>query len=276
MLERCKVGQLTIRGFHEVEPGFFKKLVDSAYDKLFEKPRNKTLAFPKKINLTAIEVGDWGVDAEREAAALLKASAPFDARVYLDLENRLSRQGLPHLADDVYLAMVSKNSSALQSSGPGGWIHRFGSFVNWVLTRNGTSLFRVAGWFILTIVLTAYPLSLSINVEQAEKDSHYTDQLLASEWNGWKALGLAFSYAVPIYRGTPDIARPRLEGHTCFWINSAESLKLLEKVGKASVSNTECWLPFSPHNYIEFISFGQLLLWLVLAANLPTIMRKRG
>lgn len=292
-LERCKVGQLTIGGFEN----------------------HGECKFPRKINLTAIEVGDWNVKPNTEAATLLKASDPFDARVYLDLENRLSRQGLPHFSDDIYLAMVGRNKKLE------GWFRRLGSFANLVFTRNGTSVFRLACWFIATIIAIAIPLYFPSNVEPVDKT--VPQKRLEKQWDGWKAVGLAFSYAVPFRGPQADIGKPRLVGAMCLgpnlksgetqsnvksmegqalrgdgiWVlefkrieiplgllNNPNERTQLETISNAIDSSeasipeceTKLWGGISPHNYVEFISIGQLLLWLVLAANLPTIMRKRG
>lgn len=320
MLDRCKVGQLTICGFYEVEPGFFKELIDSTHDKIFKKPRNKTLAFPRKINLTAIEVGDWGVAAESEAAALLKASVPFDARVYLDLENRLSRQGYTHRANDVYRAMAKRTRKNLWSCGVRGWLIALGSIFNLAFSGNGTLLSPMVSLLIISIIFTACLLSFPANIESIDKNPPYTPEFLAKNWGVKKAFGLAWGYAIPIYKPAPDIAKARLVGPTCFenavdssetkssgksmegqaprgeeiWVFELKRIEIplvllnnsYQRTQFETISNsidvptsvTECKpnLSWPPHDIVQAVSFLQLLLWIFLAGNLPTIMRKRG
>lgn len=320
---------MTIGGFVEKEQGYF---YNENIFKVFNLPYSQNYRFPRKIDLTAIEVGDWDVNAQTEAAGFLEASHPFDARVYLDLDNRLSRQGYTHRANDVYRAMAKKNREFLKKSDdPRAKWHAGLSALNYFLPGNGTVIFPMVFGLICTIIFVAYLLSLPSNIEPVEKG---TDQLVARQWSFVKALGLAFGHAVPGYKPVPDIAKARLTGPTCLGsaveanLDSSEAkfdgkpmegqatkgggvrmvieLKRLEfplvqlnsqhkpiqlettsnsidvsKTSEAADKNPgpacqSLKLLISPHNSAEYMSMFQLVLWSVLAANLPSIMRKRG
>ncbi|MCC7092309.1 MAG: hypothetical protein IT524_10230, partial [Nitrosomonas sp.] len=289
ILARCNVGQLSIRDFKGGKT----------------KPE-----FPHFMNLSAIQVGDWFLEEKKQVLALLEKTKPFDADNYIDIEHRLARIGDKKLADEVYRTMknhVSDESSQVVSADLWerllqgrdrllNWLVRLPDWLNKLFSGHGTSPGWMVGWLIIWMLPVVYVLSdfrnvefvLTVNcsykvneVQQAVGVScsnkvndvqqvvgvPYSNNekyvLKESSWDLEKAIGLTMSYAIPFYGSRPDVVRARLIGGTCFWSPGAST-------------NSPCNdLPISPHGFAMIFSIIQFILWIMIAANLPTIIRRR-
>jgi hypothetical protein len=94
-----------------------------------------------------------------------------------------------------------------------------------------------------------------------------------------KATGLAFRYAIPLFGGAQaDVVRARLVGETCWPPRIEELIGARAAVANGEGTSTQCMqipLPVSPHGFAMIVSVIQFFLWIFIAANLPTILRRR-
>lgn len=271
-LARCNIGQLIIHDFDE---------------------SGGQISFPHSVNLLAIKVGDWRLKKDR-FSALLEKTKYFDADNYIDIEHRLARIGDKRLANEVYRAMKSRSNDrddgSIESSIV--WERFLRCFdrllywlrwdllldrLNWLFSGHGTVPALMVIWLIFWMFPVIWVLTDSRNVEFILTVSHekksgypYSDGKkydLEQDWNWEKAIGLSMSYAIPFYGSRPDVVRARLNGGTCLW--GADS--------QTETENDSCDdLTFSPHGIAMFFSVIQFILWVMIAANLPTIVRRRS
>lgn len=251
-LSRCQLGQLKVLDF--TDTGSRRK-------------------FDKTLDLSAIDVGDWGLEQD-DAPALLQATKPFDGRNYLDIEQRLSRLGNRAQADRIFLAMMGR---AFEFP----WPVRFGQLWHWAKNRanrlfsgNGTSPLRMAVWLLIALLPVVCVLREPANVEFKPSEGPSSDGRaydLATDWGWTKAVGLTAGYALPFLGGArADVVRARLVGPTCLpW-----PLHTVEPAGSSRCAGG--WeLGISPHDLAMMFSTLQFALWILVAANLPTISRRR-
>ena len=274
-LSRCQIGQLSVLGF-EKKPGV-------AYQ------------FGHRINLLAIQVDDWHFEDNEQVRALLAETAPFDASNYIDVEQRLARIGNKSLANKVYRDMNKRAYREIQTRQGDSdrrrktedWfsLKRMWLWVkyqaDWWFSGHGTLPYLMAVWLLLSMAPVVYVLSNHQNVEFALVTSVSEQGMagtpvssarpydLENDWNLGKAFGLAFSYAIPFFGGArPEAVRARLNGPFCAPWKAAPpacetvSLPLLQEV--------------SPHGFAMIVSVIQFFLWIFIAANLPTIIRRRS
>lgn len=84
-----------------------------------------------------------------------------------------------------------------------------------------------------------------------------TQHVIEQDWNYFKSLGIAATYAVPFYQSAKiDEAKLRTTGCTYVW------------------GGTITWA--SPHDIPQIFSMLQFALWILIAANLPAIIRRRS
>lgn len=272
-LSLCQIGQLSVFGFTK-NPG-------------------KADRFGHRINLLAIQVGDWYFDENEQVRALLAETEPFDAGNYIDIEQRLARIGNRGLANRIYRDMKKRayldiNTQQGKSQKSWFWLKKLGFWLkklglwmkfrfDWCFSGHGTLPFLMAIWLLLSMVPVTYLLSDYRNVEFAlikKADNKGTtgtpvsngqDYVLKSDWGPGKAFGLAISYAIPFYGGArPETVRARLNGPICAPHNDEQP------ACKAVLAEV------SPHGFAMFVSVIQFALWIFIAANLPTIVRRRS
>ncbi|MBS9405372.1 pentapeptide repeat-containing protein [Halomonas sp. TRM85114] len=88
-------------------------------------------------------------------------------------------------------------------------------------------------------------------------DCPVTHHVNEQDWNIFKSLGIAATYAVPFYQSAKiDKAKFRMTGCTYVW------------------GGTITWA--SPHDIPQTFSMLQFALWILIAANLPAIIRHRN
>ncbi|TXI20599.1 MAG: hypothetical protein E6Q62_01130 [Nitrosomonas sp.] len=273
ILARCNIGQLGIRGFGKSETG---------------------VTFPHYVDLRAIQVGDWDIKPNGEVQALLEKTQPFDAGNYIDIEHKLARIGEKRWADEVYRAMKNRSShdhDVQSGDSPtfldrrGNVLDRFNRLVLWfrldrwldwlnkLFSDHGTRPARMVLWLIFWMIPVIVVLADSRNVEfvrtvdgkgqvsgvPLSNDKKYD---LGVHWDWRKAIGLSMSYAIPFYGSRPDVVRARLNGGVCFlW--TPENCSCNENA-------------LSPHEFAMIFSMIQFILWIMIAANLPTILRRRS
>lgn len=258
VLSRCALGQLKLLDFS-----------GSGSDRRFD----------RTLDLSAIEVGDWGLEQD-DASALLQATRPFDGRNYLDIEQRLSRLGNRAQADRIFLAMMARAFEFPRSTRPGHgqWLAQFWRWAknraNRVFSGNGTSPLRMAVWLLIFLLPVVFVLRDPVNVEFKPNGTPRSDGRsydLASDWDWTKAVGLAAGYALPFLAGArADVVRAKLVGPTCVrW-----PVRAVEPAGLPRC--TDGWqVGVSPHDLAMIFSTLQFALWILVAANLPTIARRR-
>ena len=241
-LTRARIGQLCLGGFKPEGAG---------------KSR-----FPRTLDLTAIEVGDWGIKPDPEAIPVLDATWPewHDGRNYIDIEGRLAGIGETKLANEVYRLLVRRRARGF-----------LGNFVYRLLqgfSGNGTRPLLMFAWLLVLTIPVFFILSDYRNVEFVDKNQ---DWELESEWNATKAARLTLSYAVPILGSAPsEPVRARFVGASCF--PGFESRLSLD--GQKTLPCPTIWKS-SPHDFVLTISVVQLGLWFLLAGSLPSIFRRR-
>jgi len=235
--------------------------------------------FDKTLDLSAITVGDWGLEQD-DAQALLRATRPFDGRNYLDIEQRLSRLGNRGQADRVFLAMMGRafefpRSGRLWSLPRLAQIWRWAkNRTNWLFSGNGTSPLRMVVWLLIALLPVVCMLREPANVEFKPNEAPRSGGRaydLATDWDWTKAVGLAAGYALPFLAGArSDIVRARLVDTTCLrWpVRALEPADLPRCAGGLQ-------LDISPHDLAMVFSTLQFVLWILVAANLPTIARRR-
>jgi hypothetical protein len=245
-LARAHVGQLEIRGF---------------------KPyRRWRLRFPVTIDLSRIEVGDWNIDPRRKLQPLLASTVPFDRNVFIALEERLAKLGYRRAAHQTWRRMVWRDADESRWRYPA-------AVLNGLFSRQGTWPLLMAVWLLISMGLVAVVLSDWRNVEGAESK-------LEQRWNTLKAVGLAFGYAVPPYSASRfEAVRARLAGPSCagglLGLLRAPDPEGSQKCGSDGVVNIWGWHP-SPYDVAQGMSIVQFVLWILVAANLPAIIRRRN
>ena len=127
-LSRGRFGQLTITGSEELRPDHSAK------------------RFPCTLSLSAINVGDWGIDPTSESLPLLEATAPrwFDGRNFVDVEQRLAKIGKKNSADKVYGTMLKLGASK--------GIARVRNRLNFVFSGNGTVPSLMLLWLLICLL----------------------------------------------------------------------------------------------------------------------------
>lgn len=279
-LAQCRLARLSVRGFEE----------------------NKK-EWGHAIDLTAIEVKDWDIIPETEALPLLRSMEPFDARVALDMEQRLARTGKKSLADRIFRYSQRRR---LQSSGS------HVAWRRWFLTKWGFLVYRMKiifngagtvpelmfGWLILFMLASWAVLWNPANIEfpSATADERTLEQAVSEgrtddpgkDWSGVRAFGMAVGYAVPVFSGNrSDVARARLTGPICSshlpswlpsWLRDGISRPVPTAASGEDRLPADCAealrVRVSPHSWALSLSFIQLFLWLLIAASLPTLVRR--
>jgi hypothetical protein len=268
-LARARVGHLQILGFRDYKHGkHFPKL--PLFLRRFFGIREK--CFPVTIDLTRIEVGEWNIDPDTEVIPLLKKTQPFDRQVYLTIEERLSKLGLRAIANRTWRAMVWRNARDYKSRLPG-------ALLNSWFSRQGTWPLLMAFWLLFSISV----LTWGVLVDYRNVVDHEGEQVCEQSWDWQKAFMLAFGYAVPPYKSSrfePPRANQDDQAHVPRWLE--KKIFWLErrfgdppKAGTCLVYGTCNWKP-SPQDLAEMMSIVQVFLWLLVAANLPAIIRRRG
>ncbi|WP_372922068.1 hypothetical protein [Roseovarius sp.] len=276
-LSLCKIGQLNVLGFEQISGTAYR--------------------FGHRINLLAVQVGDWHFDENKKVLALLEETVPFDAGNYIDIEQRLARIGYRRLANRVYRDMKKRaycdkktrqgeceqghTPKWLWLKKPLFWLKNLGLWLryrfDWGFSGHGTLPWLMAFWLLITSGPVTYVLSDYRNVEFTliaspdDKEyvgtpvSHSRPYHLKNDWNPGKAFGLAVSYAIPFYGGArPETVRARLNGPICApYMNESSTCEAV--LGKVS-----------PHGFAMVVSVLQFFLWIFIAANLPTIVRRRS
>jgi hypothetical protein len=288
-LSRGRFGQLTITGFEELRPDHAAK------------------RFPCTINLSAISVGDWDIDPTSESLPLLEATAPrwFDGRNFVDVEQRLAKIGKKPGADKIYRTMLKLGASK--------GVARVRNRLNFVFSGNGTVPSLMLLWLLIcllpVVVLLANPANVEfVGYEAGTNHAPGSDGRrydLNSDWDWIKAAGLAAGYAVPFLSGErSDVVRARLVGKTCINFPLPAMLVARQKVSLGAPGDTppahdvsvpsvkpdpivdsrvspsaRCEqvlkLNVSPHGLAMMFSSIQFFLWILVAANLPAIARRR-
>lgn len=263
-LARCSFAQLEAQGFGKA---------------------SRHWEFPRTIDLSAALIGDWAVDPQREALPLLVATAPFDGRNYLDVEQRLAKIGKKGRANRVYRKMLWR-SLHLQ---PGSRIlervanlfARLRNRLNWLFSGNGTWPMLMAVWLVLFLLPVVLVLRNPENVEFVGSEKEKGDMAghydLRTDWDYIKATGVTFAYSLPILSGSKfDIVRARLVGPTCEpeWV-----ARLLGRKVSEEPSGPTCRFVLidgvSPHGFAMMFSTVQFLLWILVFANIPSVSRRR-
>ena len=110
---------------------------------------------------------------------------------------------------------------------------------------------------------------------------------LERDWDLIKAAGLASTYAIP-FLAREDVVRARRIGHTCVldgWRGTAWERQVPSKneppVSARAVASDKVRcdhgfvIPAAPHSIAMMFSTLQGILWILVAANLPAIARRR-
>ncbi len=274
-LSRGHFGQLTVLGF--------------------EKEPSGRLRFPRTVDLSAISVGDWDVKPDEEALPLLESTTPwwFDGRNFVDVEQRLAKIGRKKVANEAYRRMLCHGSR-------GFWARSIYLF-NKCFSGNGTRPWLMVVWLLVFLLPVIYVLQDPVNVEFAavanadgkidtRPVSNGQEYVLDRDWDWIKATGLAATYALPFLGARADIVRARLVGKACIDHPLRTLLRQETKrsdidargVVRPTVAPAE---PFcergslffaSPHEIAMMFSSIQFILWVVVAANLPAIARRRA
>jgi hypothetical protein len=271
-LSRGQFGQLTVVGFENDRSG------------------RAPLRFPCSIDLSAISVGDWEIDPETETLPLLEASAPrwFDGRNFVDIEHRLAKIGRKKKADQIYRRMRALGAQ-------GRWA-RFKNWLNWGFSGNGTVPWLMFFWIVVAMLPVVCMLRNVDNVEftgvttkepNAVPMSKGREYDLERDWDLIKAAGLASTYAIP-FLAREDVVRARRIGHTCVldgWRGTAWERQVPSKneppVSARAVASDQVRcdhgfvIPAAPHSIAMMFSTLQGILWILVAANLPAIARRR-
>ena len=271
-LSRGQFGQLTVVGFENDRSG------------------RAPLRFPCSIDLSAISVGDWEIDPETETLPLLEASAPrwFDGRNFVDIEHRLAKIGRKKKADQIYRRMRALGAQ-------GRWA-RFKNWLNWGFSGNGTVPWLMFFWIVVAMLPVVCMLRNVDNVEftgvttkepNAVPMSKGREYDLERDWDLIKAAGLASTYAIP-FLAREDVVRARRIGHTCVldgWRGTAWERQVPSKneppVSARAVASDKVRcdhgfvIPAAPHSIAMMFSTLQGILWILVAANLPAIARRR-
>ena len=270
-LARGKFGQLTVLGFE--------------HDRSGRTPSR----FPCSIDLSAISVGDWEVDPQTETLPLLEATVPFDGRNFVDIEHRLAKIGHKDKADEIYRRMLQRGA---QGRGRGA---RLANRLNRWFSGNGTRpqcmFFWIVFWMLPVIGMLRYVDNVEFaGVTTAGHDvrpiSNGRPYDLDRDWDWVKAAGLASSYAIP-FLAKEDVVRARRTGHVCVdrwpWTDSSatSSSKDERRVSAPVLPRGELpcdhglVVPAAPHSIAMMFSTLQGILWILVAANLPVIARRR-
>jgi hypothetical protein len=258
VISRGRFGQLTINGFEPASRRRFRK---------------SSLCFPRRINLIAVQADDWEIASNAELP-LLKATMPhsFDGRIFVELEQRLAKIGKKNQADRIYRNMLLGSASGVVA-----WVR---NRLNFVFSGNGTKPWLMFLWLLLFLLPVVWVVGDPANVEFITSEGT-TSALpisdgrvydLKRDWDWTKAVGLAGSYALPFLSGGRfDVVRARLVGPICIGTpphkeegatNSGRCLRHLP-------------IALSPHGFAMIFSTIQFLLWILVAANLPAIARRR-
>ena len=294
-LSRCKIEQLCIFGFEE---------------------DNGEYTFGEVLfDLQAIQVGDWYFKKNAHVRELLRETFPFDAGNYVDIEHRLALIGDKPLADAIYRDMRKRQHQervlkcdrekkcfvaplrepvcefrlGLRRLIGAIWKHFFNFMVvlayysRMVFSRHGTWPWLMAVWLFASTIPMTFVLYDSRNVElplvkdrEAKHPASYPFSdgrvySLEDDWGIGKAIGLSLSYAVPFYGGSrPEVVRARLNGAICFFWEKRDRKR------QSCPVYLPHWLSPSPHGLAMLISIIQFFLWIFVAANLPTIIRRRS
>ena len=287
-LSRARFGQLTITGFEELRPDHSAK------------------RFPRTISLSAINVDDWDIDPASESLPLLEATAPrwFDGRNFVDVEQRLAKIGKKKGADKVYRTMLELAASK--------GVARARNRLNFLFSGNGTVPSLMFLWLLIFLVPVVVLLSNPSNVEFVSHEaggprSDGRPYDLNKDWDWIKAAGLAAGYAVPFLSGErSDVVRARLVGKTCVDVPLPAALVVRRggaistptggspsvrqvPLPKGDPDPTAVFAPglgsagceqvlalnVSPHGLAMIFSSIQFFLWILVAANLPAIARRR-
>lgn len=259
-LSRSRIGQLRVLGFESAGESF---------------------QFGHCINLLAIQVGDWRFEDDRQVRALLRKSEPFDAGNYIDVEQRLARIGKKSLANDIYCDMKDRQEKSLAG------LKRCWHWCDNVFSGHGTKPLRMAVLLLVSVLPVLYVFSDHRNVEFVLTESQEGGSAgtpvsngrpydLALDWGKGKAFGLAASYAIPFYGGArPEVVRARLNGTLCAPYE-ASPLPGQHDPAPAACKPLPLLGWVSPHGFAMIVSVIQFILWILIAANLPTIIRRRS
>ena len=273
-LSRGRFGQLTVLGFEHDASG------------------RRPSRFPCSIDLSAINVDDWDINPDTESLALLEATAPrwFDARNFVEIEQRLAKIGAKRKADKVYRRMrrLGARSKTAQIT----------NRLNGAFSGNGTRPAFMLWWLIVALLPVIYILKNPVNVEfpsgstvdgkdvRPISDGRHYD--LDRDWDFVKATSLASTYAVPFLGARPDVVRARLVGDTCIDYlvsmpahpaTARSNAAAREPVPQVTSDSARCGhgftIPIPPHAVAMIFSTLQFFLWVSVAANLPVIARRR-
>lgn len=271
-LARCRVGQLAIR---------------------FEN------TFPHTLNLLAIEVRDWHLEKHEQVLALLEKTQPFYAGNYIDVEHRLDRIGNKELADKIYCKMKERQMKKHRSDCSGFWdrlchiLGRLRYCASNLFSRHGTNPWLMATWLIITMIPVFIVLSNPKNVEFVLTSDNELPTDLEQHWGPLKAAGLAASYAIPFYGGArSEVVRARLNGGICLCLHPilSETFSMFAPPAATPAPETKAESEscdysdysdyivtmISPYEFAMLMSALQFILWIFIAANLPTIIRRRS
>jgi hypothetical protein len=273
-LSRGRFGQLTVLGFEHYAS------------------RRLPSRFPCSIDLSAINVGDWDINPDTESLALLEATAPrwFDARNFVEIEQRLAKIGSKDKADQVYRRMRRLGARTRAA--------RFANRLNGGFSGNGTRPALMLLWLIVAMLPVIYVLKNPVNVEfpggttvdgkdvRPVSDGRHYD--LDADWGIVKATELASTYAVPFLGAKPDVVRARLIGDTCIDYlislparpptspsHTAGQGPVPQGAGDSARCSHGFNFPIPPHAIAMIFSTVQFFLWVSVAANLPVIARRR-
>jgi hypothetical protein len=274
-LSRGRFGQLTVLGFEHYAS------------------RRPPSRFPCSIDLSAINVGDWDINPDTESLALLEATAPrwFDARNFVEIEQRLAKIGSKDKADQVYRRMRRLGARTR--------VARFTNRLNGGFSGNGTRPALMLLWLIVAMLPVIYVLKNPVNVEfpggttvdgkdaRPVSDGRHYD--LDADWGVVKATELASTYALPFLGAKPDVVRARLIGDTCIdylvsWpaprpptspSHTAGQGPVPQAAGDSARCSHGFTFPIPPHAIAMIFSTVQFFLWVSVAANLPVIARRR-
>jgi hypothetical protein len=240
--------------------------------------------FPVDIDLSRIEFGYWKINPHREVLPLLKGTQPFDRNVFIAVEERLAKLGYRGPAHKTWRRMVWRGAHENRWRYPA-------LVVNGLFSRQGTWPLLMALWLLVTIGCVAFVLSDSRNVERTDPQGAQVD--LEKTWNAARASALAFGYAVPLYPASRfEAARARMDGPSCAggllepgrfpgrMLTVVGWRVHAEPAGSGSCGADgvlDIWgLRPSPSGVAEGMSVLQFVLWLLVAANVPAIIRRRN